>query len=134
MSNISNLNGIRGWLLVYLIVAGLGGLYQIVEALAIEDGFYLAVALPQFILVICATNFREPWIRTAHIILWAAYIAMILFFAISLAGYDPEYSAGAVGAAIGGSIWLLYWIKSKRVKVTYNVVSARDIELELLDE
>lgn len=72
-------------------------------------------------------------VKQAKIIIWivgpGVSIVMGLLIPLVVLGsveYDPEFLGGLIGSAIGPIIWTIYLSKSRRVKATYTLASARD--------
>ena len=119
-----DLVGIRGWLLLYVILQILFTLFTVLGVLTIPD----LARSPDFFIVGSAIittviglylifGVRKPITRIFHIwlnIIWVGYWAFINMESGEL-GLGPE----GMAAVIPSSIWVLYWMASKRVWATY---------------
>ena len=117
-----NLARIRGWLLVYAIgPAGFGNLAAIaaVADLWRYGGDGLEWLIGVVLLIVYATGLylliaiRNRFTRFYHIGLTGFMAAALAIIAISTR--DPI----AAGSCAGMSIWMGYWMRSKRVRQTY---------------
>ncbi len=117
-----NLAGVKGWLLVYAIgPAGFGVLAALAEAAELwryggDDlewllGIVLLFVYPVGLYLLIAV--RKRFTRIYHIGLTGFMAAALAVLAISTSDLV------AVGSCAGMSIWMVYWIRSKRVRQTY---------------
>jgi len=122
-----DLVGIRGWLLLYVILQILWALFfaaiiTVVGVLTIPDSarssmFFIPGSgiITTVIGLYLIFGVRKPITRIFHIwlnIIWAGWLA---FSVVVSGGLGP----GLLTAVIPSMIWVLYWTTSKRVWATY---------------
>ncbi len=117
----SDLVGIKGWLLLYVIWPGIIGTLQGVTLALIMGSSDFPAYL--FVLPVLITanviglylifRVRKSITQTYHI--WLNFI-LVGFWA-----FNAVESGGLAlwASALGPSIWAAYWIRSKRVRATY---------------
>jgi len=107
--------GIRGWLLVYCIgPLGLGTLMLLLQVQSSQGSgtFVGLLFLNLYLLYITIFN-RTSTSRTVNIWANGFFSGIVLIEGLSTGNIE------GVGAALGASIWFFYWLRSKRVKLTY---------------
>lgn len=118
-----DLVGIRGWLLVYAIVAGLQTVnllrkvFEQWQSDSIVDlggrlttiFFFLAYLIGLYFLL----EVRKPITRTYCIALNSFWAATLLILAWLIGGVDLW------AACVFMTIWAVYWFRSERVRATY---------------
>ena len=117
-----NLAGVKGWLLVYAIgPAGFGVLAALAEVAELwrYGGDDLEWLLGIVLLIVYSVGLylliavRKRFTRIYHIGLTGFMAAALAVLAISTR--DPV----AAGSCAGMSVWMGYWIRSKRVRQSY---------------
>ena len=122
-----SLVGIKGWLLLYVLVAILGILLVVTTARSLTDPgalYYFSTDVPLAIATVIGLYMifyvRKPITRTYHI--WLSFIwsgeFLIYYIVIGLAPLLDVLVALVVIVPLL-LIWPIYWIRSKRVKATY---------------
>ena len=119
-----SLIGIRGWLLLYVIQEIFVTLATVLDVLTFPDlprsrDFFIDGSLTIAIVIGLYLIFgvRKPITRIFHIwlnIIWVGYWAFI-----NMESGELGLGFEGMAAVIPSSIWVLYWMASKRVWATY---------------
>lgn len=122
------LKGIKGWLLLLMIIFIIGGLIWVFDVflyayILIKVSMtlsnliiFLISAFHSFLIIytlILGFNKRKNFVKWA---IWSSWIVLVLSIVITI--LLKEYSSMSSGI-VGTVIWTLYLIKSKRVKNTF---------------
>lgn len=116
--------GIAGWLRWYAVNTSLFFLWSMTA----PAGWFAAVA---FILPLAITVWiKKPVGRIVNLYGNYAYAALLGPLALIL-GVDPGYAVQLIG---GGLVWGTYFLRSKRVRATYQEPDMKEYDLMLEDE
>lgn len=119
------LRGIRGWLVFYIAVTGIGILANTpairdysAGQLAASGAILLAIATLQACGVVLIFCCRRSVTRTFHISLYGVLLILVAL------GSAVSWQAQDINAILGTGIWLVYWMCSERVRVNFPRVRA----------
>jgi len=136
-SRHKRLAGVRGWLLVFVLILAFNTLtsiavvpFFVTQILSSTPGMLLVVATITLTVLGVAT-FGFLVTRARHAPRWAAaWLIFYTVFRIVLLATGTRSKPAVLGLLLFGSAWLVYFAVSKRVKATYGEAPA-DEEIEL---
>ena len=117
----SDLVGIKGWLLLYVIWPGIIGTLQGVTLTLIMGSSDFPAYLFVLPVLITANVIGLYLIFRVRKSITQTYHIWLNFIWVSFWAFNAVESGGLVvwGSALGPLIWAAYWIRSKRVRATY---------------
>lgn len=102
------LNGVGGWLLVYLLGSIVGFVLITVAFIAIDaTPIGLFVGIVGIFTIWSVFQTGQSWVRPFHILVGAVWVVRAIAY---------QDWPGTVGPGI----WIWYWVVSERVKYTYS--------------
>ncbi len=132
---MKDLNGIRGWLIFYLVTRGFGWslvLTYTILTYEYEPGsvrllpcFWLALNLTGVYLIF---KRKDSITRIYHILYNGFFAGFCIFLLFGNLSYSSTNMA--IYFVISYGIWCLYWVVSKRVEATYPNIKKATTALE----